>query len=142
VRRTDATYRDRVGPVSYAALADLILVVHFAFVLFIVGGLALIIAGALRGWAWVRRPAFRWLHFAAMLFVALESAIGMACPLTVWEEALRGGDSAAGSFIGRWVATLLYWQLPEWIFTVVYAVMAGAVAYVMWRCPPRAGAQS
>ena len=35
-------------------LADLILIAHFAFVLFVVGGLALIWIGAVAGWRWVR----------------------------------------------------------------------------------------
>jgi len=50
-------------------LADVILVVHFAFVLFVVGGFALILAGAALGWAWIRNPAFRYAHLAAIVFV-------------------------------------------------------------------------
>jgi len=72
-----------------ALLADVVLVVHFAFVLFVVGGFALILAGAALGWRWVRNRTFRYSHLAAIVFVAAESLVGMACPLTHWEHVLR-----------------------------------------------------
>ncbi len=119
-----------------AILADLVLVVHFLFVLFVVGGLAAIVAGA-RQWAWVRNRAFRLVHLAAIVFVAAESLLGIACPLTLWEDALRGGGPAR-SFVGRWVAWLLYYQLPEWVFAAAYCAFAAAVVWAWRRVPPRA----
>jgi polyferredoxin len=124
--------------VSPSALADVLLVVHFAFVAFVVGGFALILAGVARGWAWVRNPVFRWTHLAAIGFVAVEALAGIACPLTVWEDLLRRRTPGEASFIGRWVSRILYWDLPPWIFTAAYALFAAAVAYVMRRHPPRA----
>jgi hypothetical protein len=82
--------------------ADALLVLHFAIVVFIVGGLVLTWIGGALGWRWVRNPRFRWTHLAAIAFVALEAIIGMTCPLTVWEDALRGAGSGE-SFVGRWV---------------------------------------
>jgi hypothetical protein len=123
--------------VSPLALADVVLAVHFGFVAFVVGGFALILVGVLRRWAWVRNPAFRWIHLAAIGFVALEALAGIACPLTVWEDLLRRGAAGESSFVGRWVARLLYWDLPPWIFTAVYVLFAAAVAYVMRRHPPQ-----
>jgi hypothetical protein len=67
-----------------ALLADAVLIVHFLFVLFVVGGLLAIWAGALIGWVWVRNLRFRVAHLAAILFVMAESLVGIACPLTVW----------------------------------------------------------
>ncbi|MGH8640305.1 MAG: DUF2784 family protein, partial [Burkholderiales bacterium] len=46
-------------------LADLILIVHFLFVAFVVGGLALIWIGAAAGWEWVRNFWFRVAHLGA-----------------------------------------------------------------------------
>jgi hypothetical protein len=63
-------------------LADAILVVHFAFVLFVVLGFALVLAGGALGWRWVRNRGFRYTHLAAIAFVAVE-ALADACPLTV-----------------------------------------------------------
>jgi hypothetical protein len=121
-------------------LADLVLAVHFLFVLFVVGGLAVILAGA-RRWPWVRNRAFRIAHVAATVVVAAESLLGIACPLTVWEDALRGGGPAR-SFVGRWVAWLLYYDAPEWAFTVAYCAFALAVAWTWHALPPRAKSTS
>src|SRR5206468_711548 len=60
---------------SSAFLADVILVVHASFVLFVVGGFVLILIGA-RSWSWVRNRAFRILHLAAIAFVTIETVLG------------------------------------------------------------------
>jgi len=118
-------------------LADVILVVHFAFVLFVVGGFALILAGAALGWAWIRNPAFRYAHLAAIVFVALEALVGIACPLTVWEDALRRASPGSPGFVERWVSRLLYYDLPEWAFTIAYVLFALAVIASLIWIPPR-----
>jgi len=71
-----------------AWLADAVLFVHVLFVLFVVGGFALILAGAGR-WGWVHNRAFRIAHLAAIVFVAVETLLGFTCPLTLWEDVLR-----------------------------------------------------
>ena len=111
-------------------IADAILVVHALFVLFVVGGFVLILLGA-RRWSWVRNRAFRTLHLAAIAFVAAEALLGITCPLTRWEDMLRG-SSAERSFIGRWVARLLYYDFPEWVFVTAYCAFALAVLWA-WR---------
>lgn len=116
--------------------ADAILVVHFAFVLFVVGGFALILAGGLAGWRWVRNRAFRYAHLAAIVFVAAEALAGIACPLTVWEDALRRASPEAPGFVARWVGRLLYYDLPGWIFTATYVAFAIAVAVTLRLIPP------
>jgi polyferredoxin len=117
-------------------LADAILILHFGIVAFIVGGLVLTWIGALRGWQWVRNPLFRYLHLGAIVFVALEALLGYACPLTVWEDLLRGGVRT-GSFVGRWVRSALYYQAPAWVFTALYVAWAAAAAITLWLVPAR-----
>jgi hypothetical protein len=117
-------------------IADAILVVHALFVLFVVGGLVLILLGA-RRWGWVRNRAFRTLHLAAIAFVAAEALFGITCPLTRWEDMLRG-SSAERSFIGRWVARLLYYDFPEWVFVTAYCAFALAVLWAWRAIPPHA----
>lgn len=121
--------------------ADLILAVHFLFVLFVAGGLVAVWIGAARGWHWVRNRRFRLLHIAAVGFVAFESIVGMVCPLTVWEDALRGGGPGA-SFVARWVGRLLYWQLPEAVFTAVYVAVALATIVTYFRVPPQSSSST
>jgi polyferredoxin len=117
-------------------LADGLLVVHFAIAAFISGGLILVWIGAALGWGWVRNPWFRYLHLAAIGFVAAEALLGMACPLTVWEDLLRGGTRSE-SFIGRWLQRLLFYQAPEWVFAAVYVAWAAASAATLALVPPR-----
>ena len=117
-------------------IADAILVVHALFVLFVVGGFVLILAGA-RSWRWVRNRAFRSLHLAAIGFVTAEALLGVTCPLTMWEDMFRGGG-VERSFIGRWVARLLYYDFPEWVFATAYCVFTLAVVVAWWLVPPRA----
>ena len=117
-------------------LADAVLVFHVLFVLFVVGGLALILAGA-RRWGWVRNRAFRIAHLAAIVFVAAEALLGVTCPLTYWEDLLRASGREERSFIGRWLAWLLYYDLPEWVFALAYTVFALAVIGAWFAIPPR-----
>jgi len=119
-------------------LADAILVLHFLFVLFVVGGFALILAGAALGWSWVRSRTFRLAHLAAILVVAAESLLGWACPLTVWEDALRRTGPQEASFVGRWIARILYYDFPEWVFAAAYTAFALGVAAAWRLVPPRA----
>jgi len=117
-------------------LADALLVVHFLIAGFVVAGLVLVWLGAALGWRWTRNPWFRYLHLGAIAFVAAEALAGVACPLTVWEDLLRGGVRPE-SFIGRWVQRLLYYQAPEWVFTVAYLLWTAATLLTLWLVPPR-----
>lgn len=116
-------------------LADLILVVHFAFVLFVAGSLPLIWLGAATGWRWVRNLRFRIAHLLAIVFVAGEALAGVWCPLTVWENALRGAAQDK-SFVARWVHRVMFYSLPEWVFTGIYIAFTLAVAVTLWLVPP------
>jgi len=116
--------------------ADALLVVHFALAAFIVGGLVVVWIGAACDWWWVRNPWFRYAHLAAIVFVAVEALLGYACPLTLWEDLLRGGIRPE-SFVGRWMVRLLYYQAPEWVFTALYALWAGATLVTLRLVPPK-----
>lgn len=124
-------------------LADLILLVHFGFVLFVVGGLALVWIGAAAGWQWVRNFRFRVAHLAAIAVVTAESIAGIWCPLTLWEAQLRG-ESAEKSFVAHWIHRILYYDFPEWVFTIAYVVFALAVIATWYGVRPlkQPGAQS
>jgi hypothetical protein len=116
--------------------ADALLVAHFLVAAFVVCGLPLVWLGAAIGWRWVRNPWFRYAHLAAIAVVALEALAGIACPLTIWEDLLRGGLQPQ-SFVGRWVQRLLYYDAPEWLFTALYAAWALAALATLRLLPPR-----
>ena len=115
--------------------ANAILIIHFVFVAFVVGGLALTWAGAILGWRWVRNFWFRIAHLSAICFVAAEALLGVICPLTLWEDALRGNTSHSG-FIERWLHRVMFYQLPEWVFTLTYFGFAIVVVATYWLVPP------
>lgn len=115
----------------YLLAADAILFVHAAFVAFVVFGLVFILLGKLLGWSWVRNPWFRWAHLAAIGIVVLQAWLGAICPLTTWEIALRekAGDAVyTGTFVAHWVESVLYYEAPHWVFTLVYTVFGALVA--------------
>jgi len=116
-------------------LADAVLVVHLMFVAFVVGGLAFIWIGAMCGWQVIRNFLFRVLHLAAILFVCAEALIGVACPLTVWEDELRGRPAETG-FIARLLHRILYYDFPGWGFLTLYLLFALAVAASFVLIPP------
>ena len=116
--------------------ADALLAAHFLIAAFIVGGLVLVWIGAALGWRWVRNPWFRYLHLAAIAFVALEALLGVACPLTAWEDLMRGGVRPE-SFVARWVQRLLYYRAPESTFTLAYALWTLATLLTLRLVPPR-----
>jgi hypothetical protein len=126
---------------SYQLFADLVLALHFAIVLFVVGGLILIVAGNLRGWRWVNALGFRLAHLAAIGVVVAEAWLGLVCPLTTLEAWLRrqaGLETYSASFIEHWVQRLLYYDAPGWMFTLAYTLFALAVGSAWWLFPPRA----
>ncbi len=115
-------------------IADAILVLHVLLVGFVVIGLLLIFVGKARRWSWVRNPWFRVIHLLVIAMVAFQSWFGVICPLTAIEMALRSraGDAIyRGSFITHWLESILYLQLPPWVFTVCYTVL-GAVVIGSW----------
>lgn len=116
-------------------LADAILVVHALFVLFVVGGLAATWIGIALGARFARNPWFRGAHLAAIAFVVAEALVGVMCPLTAWEDALRGTATERG-FIERWIHAWLFWTWPPWVFTALYVAFGALVAATWWRFPP------
>ena len=120
-----------------AQLADAVLVVHALFVLFVAGGLLATWIGIALGARFAFNPWFRGAHLGAIAFVVVESLLGYLCPLTIWEDALRGSASEEG-FVQRWIHAWLYWSLPAWIFNAIYVAFGALVAWTWLRFPPRA----
>ncbi len=114
----------------YSILADIAVVLHLGFVLFVLFGGLLI----------VKWPKVMWLHLPAVVWGAVVEFTGWICPLTPLEDWLRaqGGESDhTGDFIARYFLPILY---PE-VLTRDIQVMLGAlvllvnlVIYVcLWR---------
>ena len=124
----------------YQFLADVVLTIHFAVVLFVIGGLAAIVIGNIRGWPFVNGWWFRGAHLAAIAVVVAQAWLGIVCPLTTLENALRvkaGGTGYETSFIEHWITRLLYYDAPAWVFTAAYTLFGLAVVAAWCRFPPR-----
>lgn len=124
----------------YSLLADLVVAVHLLYVSYIVVGQGAILLGGWRHWAWVRNRWFRWTHLAAIAIVAFEALAGIVCPLTLWEDQLRrlaGEAPSGGTFVGRWVHAILFFELPAWVFTTIYVLFAVIVLATLRLVPIR-----
>ena len=118
----------------YGALATTILVIHFAFVVFVVFGFLLILIGLLAHWSWIHNIYFRITHLAAICIVVLQAWFGRFCPLTVWEDELRRRAGQSGyteTFVEHWLHEILFYQAEPWVFTTIYTCF-GALVVVTW----------
>jgi hypothetical protein len=87
--------------VAASLLADVVLLLHAAFVLFAVLGAAAV---------WWRRW-IAWLHVPWLVWAALVNLVPFTCPLTPLENDLRraaGEAGYAGGFIEHWVTAFVY----------------------------------
>ena len=85
----------------YALLADLVLVLHGLFILFV-------LLGGLIVW---RRPRLGWLHLTAVAWAVWAAWAGWICPLTPLENALRraaGQAGYGGGFVEHYLLALIY----------------------------------
>lgn len=124
----------------YSTLAAVTLVVHVAYVAFVVLGLLLIWAGIACHWKWVHNSWFRTIHLVMIAMVVLEAWAGIVCPLTTLENWFRkksGQHLYDGDFISIWLHDLLFIELPPWAFTSAYTLFGLAVLGTLWLAPPR-----
>jgi hypothetical protein len=86
---------------AYRVLADIVVVAHLGFVVFVA-------LGALLAWRW---PRLIWWHLPCVAWSAALVTFGLTCPLTPLERDLRerGGEAAyEESFVERYIEGVLY----------------------------------
>ena len=104
----------------YSFLADLLMVLHLVFILYV-------IAGALLIFKW---PKTLLLHLPACFWGMTVEFIGWICPLTPWEIQLRrlgGEEGYTGSFIEHYLIPIIY---PSGLTREVQMVVGGTVLIV------------
>ena len=85
----------------YRVAADVVLIAHFAFVLFVVLGALLVL----------RWPRLAWVHVPIAIYGAAIEFLGFICPLTPLENSLRrrGGEAGyAGGFVEHYITATIY----------------------------------
>ena len=117
----------------YIFLADLVLIVHLAFVVFVLGGGLLMLK-----WRWIA-----WLHLPAALWGAVVEFTGEICPLTPLENWLRAQDGeipSSSDFITQYLLPILYpgdlTRGIQWLFGSVVVIVNSAVYWWIWRGTP------
>jgi len=111
--------------------ADLVVLLHIAFVLFVVAGGLLVI----------RFPTIAWVHLPAVAWGAYAELTATICPLTPLENALRARAGQSGyseSFVEHYLMPILYpaglTALDQrWLGAFVIAVNVIAYAVVLVR---------
>jgi hypothetical protein len=121
-------------------LAEAVLAVHLAIILFNLFGLVAVPLGALYDWPFVRILWWRVLHLLLLAVVAGQAVLGRACILTLWQYELTDAAARPTPLIAGWVDQLLYWPLPIWVFAVLYVLVFGYALALFWLVPPRHGA--
>jgi len=101
-------------------LADLVMTLHFAFIVFVV-------IGGVLAFFW-RRTA--WVHIPVALWGAVVNLAGWTCPLTPLEQWLRrraGQEGYDGGFVEHYLAPIIY---PDAMSRdIALAVGVGALAW-------------
>ena len=123
----------------YPLLADLVLIVHLAFVVFVLCGGLLVLR-----WRWIA-----WLHLPAAAWGAVVEFSGWICPLTPLENWLRvqGGEVGYDNdFMGRYLLPILYpgdlTRDLQLLFGTVVVVLNAAVYWWLWRKQARGASRT
>ena len=121
----------------YRATADTVLLLHVAFVLFVLAGGLLVL----------RWPKLAWVHVPAVAWAAYVEFTGRLCPLTPLEVALReraGEAGYAGDFIEHYVVSLMYpdgltrdTQAALGALAVALNVLIYLAVVIHWRRSPK-----
>jgi hypothetical protein len=104
----------------YQILADILVVLHFVFICFVITGGLLVLR-----WRWVA-----WVHLPVVLWGALVELMSWVCPLTPLENWLRragGGQGYSGGYIEHYLIPIIY---PEGL-THEIQIMLGAFVIIV-----------
>jgi len=115
------------------AAAELIVFLHFAFIMFVLFGACLTLR-----WKWIA-----WLHVPAFLWGAAIEFLGAVCPLTPLEQRLRvaaGEAGYSGGFVEHYIVPVIYpvgltAAIQFWLGLGVVALNAAIYAWILvrWR---------
>jgi hypothetical protein len=108
----------------YHWLANLVVLIHLGFVLFVIAGALLV----------MRRPRLASLHLPAALWGVLIEFAGWVCPLTPLENHLRllaGDEGYQGGFIDHYITMLIY---PPGLSRTVQVLLGIVVLVVNLGC--------
>ncbi len=124
----------------YKIIADIIVVLHFIWIIFMLLGFFLTIYGFYRkdffDW-WL----FRTLHLLGIIFVGILTLFRMFCPLTILENLSRirydPGSTYPGSFIIHYIENLVYPDVNQTLLRILTVLVALFILVVYLIRPPK-----
>ena len=123
----------------YRVLADIFMVIHFAWIVFMLLGFALTVRAFFRP-GFFDRWLFRTIHFAGIVFVATLEILRLYCPLTLWENAMRRhydpSHEYPGSFIIGYLERLIYPDVPPVVVVIPTILIALFTLFAFIIRPP------
>jgi H+/Cl- antiporter ClcA len=134
----------------YKVLADIVVLIHFLWILFMVCGFFATVYSSVAvylfhfssGWAerFFDRWLFRSVHLGGIVYVAVLMILGKFCPLTIVENELRGRYDAdltyPGSFMVHYVEAIVYPEANFLIFVVPTIFIAVFTVFMFFIRPP------
>lgn len=125
----------------YLLLANAVLVLHGLIVAFNVGALPFIWAGHFWHWPVVRNPYFRLSHVLLLGLVTAETCLGLTCPLTTLENALRLRAATpllySEGFLSHWLHDVLFWDVSPALLGTLYGLFLALVGLTLFVVKPR-----
>jgi hypothetical protein len=126
---------------SYRIFADVIIVVHFLFILFMLSGFLFTVYALLFREKFLDFLLFRSLHLLGILYVASLTILGKYCPLTLLENELRSrvdvSSVYSGSFIVHYLENLIYPEVDPLVVQMPAVFIAIFTIVVFILKPPR-----
>jgi len=114
----------RLFTMVYKMLADIVVFVHFLWILFIIFGVF---------WG-TRNLKIKVIHISALAFAIIIQAFNWYCPLTHLEAWLRAKHdptlSYTGSFIAHYVEKIVYIELPPALIFVLSIFLVGISSWI------------
>ena len=122
----------------YKILADLVVLIHFTWILFVLWGFILTVCSSVsvyvlraakdRSTAFFDRWIFRAIHLGGIVYVAVLTVLGKYCPLTILENKLRGQYDPEltypGSFVVHYIERMVYPEANFLLFVIPTIIIA------------------
>lgn len=113
-------------------LADIILIIHFGWILFIIAGLTFAIY-------WRDKKGIRITHLIGVIGGTLQTVLGLPCPLTIIENNFRSGSAYSGSCIVHYLGRVfIYIKIDPILVIQIIGIAVAMLTIILFMCyPPR-----
>jgi hypothetical protein len=134
----------------YKIVADLIVIIHFGWILFMLAGFSLTVYSTFNVYI-MRTPQdyckrffdkwiFRTIHLCGILFVAFLAILREYCPLTIWENTLRRNYNPQtqypGSFLIHYIERFVYPNVHPLLILIPTVIVAVFTLVMFMIVPP------